>query len=68
MLNFFKKLFGLADANKDGRVDAADAKVVAEKVGAKVEAASAKIKTEAAKTVAKTKIARARKSKSTPKA
>ena len=40
MLAFLKKLFGKADANKDGRVDAKDAKVVAEKVGAKVEAAA----------------------------
>ena len=64
MFAFLKKLFGRADANKDGRVDAKDAKVVAEKVGAKVEAAATKIKAEAG--AAKVKIARAKKTK--PKA
>jgi hypothetical protein len=32
MLGFLKKLFGSADVNKDGRVDAKDAKVAAEAV------------------------------------
>ena len=30
MIAFFKKLFGFADVNKDGKVDAADAKVAVE--------------------------------------
>lgn len=55
MLDFFKKLFGLADANKDGKVDAKDAKVVAAKVEAKVEAAAAKAKTESKQIVANAK-------------
>jgi len=66
MFAFLKKLFGKADVNKDGQVDAKDAKVVAEKVGAKVEAAATKIKAEAKAGAAKVKIARARKTK--PKA
>jgi hypothetical protein len=35
MLAFFKKLFSQADVNKDGRVDAKDAKVAVEGVKAK---------------------------------
>lgn len=66
MFGFLKKLFGQADVNKDGRVDAKDARVAAEAVAAKVEVAAAKIKKEAG--AAKVKIARARKPKSTPKA
>ena len=68
MFAFLKKLFGKADANKDGRVDAKDAKIVAEKVGAKVEAAATKIKAEAKAGAAKVKIARARKTKPAAKA
>ena len=64
MFAFLKKLFGRADVNQDGKVDAKDAKVVAEKVGAKVEAAATKIKAEAKAGAAKVKIARAKKSKS----
>lgn len=55
MLGFFKKLFGMADANKDGKVDAKDAKVVAEKVEARVEAAAAKIQAQSTKVVANAK-------------
>ena len=68
MFAFLKKLFGKADANKDGRVDAKDAKIVAEKVGAKVEAAAGKIKAEAKAGAAKVKIARTRKPKPAAKA
>lgn len=49
MFAFLKKLFGSADVNKDGRVDAADAKVVAETVKAEVKEAAAKVKTAAKK-------------------
>lgn len=55
MLNFFKKLFGRADVNKDGKVDAKDVKIVAEKVEAKVEAAAVKIQSEAKEAAAKAK-------------
>lgn len=68
MLGFLKKLFGSADVNKDGRVDAKDAKVAADAVAAKVEVAAAKIKKQAKSGAAKVKMARARKAKSTPAA
>ena len=68
MLGFLKKLFGFADVNKDGRVDAKDAKVAAEAVAAKVEVAATKIKKQATAGAAKVKISRARKPKATPKA
>lgn len=68
MLGFIKKLFGRADVNKDGRVDSKDARVAAEAVTAKVEVAAAKIKTQARAGAGKVKIARAKKTKTTPKA
>lgn len=68
MFGFLKKLFGRADVNKDGKVDTQDVKVVAEAVAAKVETAAAQIKKQARSGAAKTKIARARKTKATPKA
>ena len=68
MFEFLKKLFGAADANRDGRVDSKDIKVAAEAVAAKVEVAAAKIKKQATAGTAKAKIARARKTKPTPKA
>jgi len=68
MLGFLKKLFGSADVNKDGRVDAKDAKVAAEAVAAKVEVATAKIKKQATAGAAKVKIARAKKPKAPTKA
>lgn len=66
MIQFFKKLFGFADVNKDGKVDKEDAKVV-------VEAAKEEVKIVAQKTTtavkkAATKAKSATKSKSKPKA
>jgi len=49
MFAFLKKLFGAADVNKDGRVDAADAKVAVETVKAEVKEAAVKVKTAAKK-------------------
>lgn len=57
MFGFIKKLFGFADVNKDGKVDSADAKVVAQKVEAEVKEAVVEVKQEVEKTVAKTKTA-----------
>lgn len=56
MFAFFKKLFGKADVNKDGRVDVQDAKVA-------VKAVAAKAKTTARKATVVAKTARAKKSK-----
>ena len=39
MLEFFKKLFGRADINKDGKVDVVDIVQTAEKVATKAKAA-----------------------------
>jgi len=58
MFGFLKKLFGAADTNQDGRVDAKDVKAAAEAVAAKVEVAAAKIKKEAKAGAGKVKIAR----------
>jgi len=55
MFGFIKKLFGSADVNKDGKVDAADAKVVVETVKAEVKEAAVEVKTEVKKAAAKTK-------------
>ena len=66
MLNFFKKLFGFADVNKDGRVDSKDAKVVAQKAEAKVGAAAAKAKEVVKKTTAKAKTTRTKKAAAKP--
>lgn len=63
MFGFLKKLFGKADTNKDGRLDAKDVKVAAEAVAARVEVAATKIKREAKAGAAKVKIARAKKAK-----
>lgn len=63
MLGFLKKLFGMADVNQDGKVDAKDAKVVVDGVKAKVEVAATKVKDTAKSSAAKAKIARARKTK-----
>ena len=63
MLGFLKKLFGMADTNRDGKVDAKDVKIVADSVKAKVEVAATKVKDTAKSSAAKAKIARARKSK-----
>lgn len=56
MLNFFKKLFGFADVNKDGKVDRSDAKVAATAVAATAKTTAAKVKT-----TTKAKVARVKK-------
>ena len=61
------KLKGL-DANKDGKVDIKDAKVVAKAVEAKVEVAAARAKTTGKRVANKIKAARTAKPKSKPKA
>jgi len=66
MLEFFKKLFGRADVNKDGKVDAADAKIVVEAAKEEVKVVAEKTKTAAKKVVSKAKSAA--KSVSKPKA
>ena len=58
MFAFFKKLFGKADVNKDGKVDVQDAKVVAKEVKTEVKAAVKKASTKA-------KTARTKKAKPT---
>jgi hypothetical protein len=54
MFGFIKKLFGTADVNKDGKVDAADAKVVVETVKAEVKEVAVEVKAEVKKAAAKT--------------
>ena len=66
MLEFFKKLFGRADVNKDGKVDAADAKIVVEAAKEELKVVAEKTKTAAKKVVSKAKSAA--KSVSKPKA
>ena len=66
MLEFFKKLFGRADVNKDGKVDAVDAKIVVEAAKEEVKVVAEKTKTAAKKVVSKAKSAA--KSVSKPKA
>ena len=56
MFAFFKKLFGKADVNKDGKVDVQDAKVA-------VAAVKAKAKTTARKATVVANKARAKKAK-----
>ena len=57
MFGFLKKLFGAADVNKDGKVDAQDVKVVVEEVKAEVKQAAVEVKTAVNKTTAKAKTA-----------
>ena len=66
MIAFFKKLFGFADVNKDGKVDAADAKVAVEAAKEEVKIVAEKTKTAVKKEATKAKSAT--KSKSKPKA
>ena len=66
MFGFLKRLFGQADLNKDGQVDAKDVKIAVESVAAKAETAVTKVKKQAKTGAGKAKIARARKPK--PKA
>ena len=65
MFAFFKKLFGKADVNKDGKVDVQDAKAVAETVKTETKAAVAKAKDAVKKPGVKAKTARTKKAKPT---
>jgi hypothetical protein len=67
MLEFFKKLFGRADINKDGKVDAADAKVVVEVVTEEVKVVAEKAKTAVKKVVSNAKSAKKTASKKEPR-
>jgi hypothetical protein len=58
MFAFFKKLFAKADANKDGKVDVQDAKVVAESVKAQVKTTAARTKTAVKKPAVRAKAVR----------
>lgn len=55
MFAFIKKLFGFADVNKDGKVDAQDAKVAVETVKAEVKETVVEVKAEVKKVAAKAK-------------
>lgn len=55
MFGFIKNLFGKADLNKDGKVDATDAKVAAAAVKTEVKKTAAKAKTAVKKASSKTK-------------
>ena len=63
MFAFFKKLFARADVNKDGRVDAKDAKVAVTAVKATAKTAAARVKTTAQKAAVKAKAVRKTKTK-----
>jgi len=63
MFGFLKKLFGSADLNKDGKVDAADAKVAVEAVKTEAKEVVAKTKTTVKKAANKAKSQRKPKSK-----
>lgn len=62
MLAFLKKLFGKADINKDGKVDAKDAKAAAATVSVAAKATGAKVKTAAGAKIAKARKAAAKSS------
>jgi hypothetical protein len=53
MFAFFKKLFARADVNKDGKVDAQDAKVVVESVKTQAKTAATKVRAATKKPAAK---------------
>jgi hypothetical protein len=55
MFGFLKKLFGTADVNKDGKVDAQDVKVVVEEVKAEVKQAAVEVAQTAKKAASTTK-------------
>ncbi len=57
MFAFFKKLFGKADINQDGKVDQKDVAVAVDAVQAAVKGAKSMAKTQAKKTVTKAKTA-----------
>ena len=63
MFAFFKKLFGKADVNKDGKVDVQDVKVVAQAVKAEAKVAATKVKSTAKKAAVVAKTARNKKAK-----
>jgi hypothetical protein len=58
MFAFFKKLFARADVNKDGKVDAQDAKVVVESVKTQAKTAATKVRAATKKPAVKAKTAR----------
>ena len=61
MFAFFKKLFGRADVNRDGKVDAVDAKVMVEAVKAGAKAGVVRAKNTAKKSAVKAKTNRNKK-------
>jgi len=64
MFAFFKKLFARADVNKDGRVDAKDAKVAVEAVKATAKTTAVRAKATVKKAAVRAKTARTSKSAS----
>ena len=61
MFAFFKKLFGKADVNRDGRVDGQDAKATVQAVRAEAKVAGAKTKSAVKKAAVRAKAARNKK-------
>jgi hypothetical protein len=61
MFAFFKKLFARADVNKDGRVDAKDAKVAVEAVKATAKTTAVRAKATVKKAAVQAKSVRAKK-------
>lgn len=61
MFAFFKKLFGRADVNKDGKVDGKDAVVAAKSVAAGVKAGTIRTRNTLKKASVKAKAARNKK-------
>jgi hypothetical protein len=64
MFAFFKKLFARADVNKDGQVDARDAKVAVETVKATAKTTAVRAKATVKKAAVRAKTARTSKSAS----
>lgn len=58
MFNFIKRFFGVADVNKDGKIDSADAKVVVQAVEAGAKTGAAKVRSQVKKAAVKAKTAR----------
>jgi hypothetical protein len=64
MFAFFKKLFARADVNKDGQVDAKDAKVAVESVKATAKTTAVRARATVKKAAVRAKTARTSKSAS----